>query len=254
VQLFRRLPRGVELTAEGLAFRRHAQIAWDASAAARDAARRAALGEEGSLTIGFTGSASFNPNVTASIATFRQAHVNLHLTLVEHPTSRLIEELRARRVDVAFLRPTLADEALLTVVRLPDEPLRLVLPATHRLAGMAKVDLASVASDPFVLYPRVNGPLLYDAMIAACARSGFSPTHVQEAPQLTSVVTLVAAGLGVALIPASICQLHAQGVAHADLLDTLATAPLALARRADLPSSPASDNFLRHVRASLAQA
>ena len=143
---------------------------------------------------------------------------------------------------MAFLRSAHIDNAAFELIRLPDEPLYLVLPSTHPLARRRGVSLTELAGDAFVLFPRANGPPLYDAVIVACNRSGFSPKVVQEAPQLSSAVTLVAAGIGVTLVPESMCQLHAHGVSHARLQDPSASAPLALACLKDHDSAIA-DNF-----------
>lgn len=88
------------------------------------------------------------------------------------------------------------------------------LPASHRLAARSSVGLGELAQEPFVLYPRGNGQALYDAVIAACQASGFSPRIVQEAPQMVSTISLVAAGIGIAVVPESMRQLHGNGVAY----------------------------------------
>jgi DNA-binding transcriptional LysR family regulator len=251
-QLFRRHPRGAELTQAGIAFKQYAEKSIEAVEQATLAAQRAAAGEAGSLKIGFTNSASFNRSVTSSIAQFRSDFPKLHLELIEQPTVSLLAELEARRVDVAFIRRASVEDPRIRLIRLPPERLRLALPANHRLARRHRVNLGEVATEPFVLFPRRNGPPLYDEVILACNRRGFSPTIVQEAPQFSSAITLVAAGIGIALIPESLCQIHAFGVAHADIADRLATVPLSLVMLDDAREAPAIDNFVRHVRAELA--
>jgi DNA-binding transcriptional LysR family regulator len=250
VRLFRRLPRGVELTEAGQLFRPRAQLAIDSVEEAVAAARHVAKGEAGMISIGFTNSASFNPMVTSIIAKFRQQYPGLHIKLIEHPTAQLIVELGSKRVDVAFLRCAQTDDSRLQLISLPDERLRLVLPSSHILAKRRSISLAKLAADPFVLFPRANGPLLYDAVIVACNRCGFSPKVVQEAPQLSSAVTLVAAGIGVTLIPQSMCQLHAHGVSHADIKDPNARVAMTLGHLKD-HGSPSVDNFIKHVLAEL---
>ena len=98
VRLFRRLPRGVELTAAGHVFRTRAQLAVDSAEEAVASARHVSTGQAGAITIGFTNSASFNPRVTSSIAKFRQQYPGLHIKLVELPTARLVEEVESKRV------------------------------------------------------------------------------------------------------------------------------------------------------------
>ena len=101
------------------------------------------------------------------------------------------------------------------------------------------------ATDRFILYPRANGRLLYDAIIAACGQAGFSPLIVQEAPQMASTVNLVAAGVGVALVPASMRQIRAPGVAYVQLSAPVPVASLALVQGQDLLVTAAVRNFIR---------
>lgn len=243
-RLFYRLTRGVELTEAGRAFMPFAQAAVQAAEQAALAAQRAARGEIGGLTIGFTSSASFNPRVPGIIGRFRERFPGLALSLVEQTTSRLLLALDDGTVDVAFLRPALGESDGLVTRRLPDEDLWVALPARHRLTGRPRIELIDLAGEPFILYPRANGRLLYDSIIAACRNAGFSPRIAQEAPQMASTVNLVAAGVGVTLVPESMCQLHAQGVTYARIAGDGPKAQLVVAHRRDGPVPPAVRNFM----------
>jgi len=247
VRLFHRLTRGVELTEAGRAFMPLAQSAVQAAEQARTAAQRAARGELGGLSIGFTSSASFNPIVPGIIGRFREGFPSLAISLVEQTTTRLLESLADGTLDIAFLRPVLGETDGLATRRLPDEDLWVALPARHRLAGTGPLDLLDLAGEPFILYPRANGRLLYDTIIAACRNAGFSPRIAQEAPQMASTVNLVAAGVGVALVPESMCQLHAQGVEYARIAGNGPKAQLVVAHKRDGPMPPAVRNFMSVV-------
>ncbi len=118
---------------------------------------------------------------------------------------------------------------------------RSALPAGRRQCR----PLSELAADPFILYPRDNGRLLYDAIIAACGRAGFSPRIAQEAPQMASTVNLVAAGVGIALVPASMRQIRSPGVAYAQLTGTPPVAVLSLVQGPDAALTPAVRNFVR---------
>jgi DNA-binding transcriptional LysR family regulator len=249
VRLFHRLTRGVELTEAGRAFMPLAQSAVQAAEQAKAAAQRAARGEIGGLSIGFTSSASFNPIVPGIIGRFREGFPSLAISLVEQTTTRLLESLADGTLDIAFLRPVLGETDGLATRRLPDEDLWVALPARHRLAGSGPLDLLDLAGEPFILYPRANGRLLYDTIIAACRNAGFSPRIAQEAPQMASTVNLVAAGVGVALVPESMCQLHAQGVEYARIAGNGPKAQLVLAHKRDGPMPPAVRNFMSVVAA-----
>ncbi|MBY0296780.1 MAG: LysR family transcriptional regulator [Methylobacterium sp.] len=244
-QLFHRLTRGVELTEAGRAFLPYARAALVASEEGAAAAIRAAKGELGQLRIGFTSSASFNPIVTGTIGRFRDAYPGLDLALQEQVTSVLLRFLREGRIQLAFLRAAGDETEGLRSTALPDEPLWAALPVKHRLAGEGRIDLSDLAADRFIVYPRANGRLLYDAIVAACGRAGFSPRIVQEAPQMASTVNLVAAGVGVALVPASMRQIRAPGVAYVRLAPPTPVASLALVQGADLLMTAAVRNFIR---------
>ena len=117
------------------------------------------------------------------------------------------------------------------------------LPAGHALAdeqGPAR-PLAALAMEAFILYRRPAGPGLYDAIVAACHRAGFTPVVAQEAPRLPSTLSLVAAGLGISLVPASMRRVAMAGVSFRELRDCPGlSAPLHLAlRRADLSATAA---------------
>ncbi len=247
VRLFHRMTRGVELTEAGVAFMPLAQAALQAADQAGEAARRAAKGEIGGISIGFTSSASFNPRVPHIIGRFRESYPGLKITLEEKTTAKLLESLQSATLDVAFLRPTLGETDGLVSRRLPDEDLWIALPARHRLAGVDTLALVELAGDPFILYPRANGRLLYDSIIAACRNAGFSPRIAQEAPQMASTVNLVAAGVGVALVPESLCRLHAQGVTYARIAGDGPKAQLVVSHLRSATVPPAVRNFMSCV-------
>lgn len=234
VQLFRRRPRGVELTQAGEALLTEARAVLDRAEHAASAARRAARGEAGRLGLGFTSSASFHPLVPRIIREFRAASPLVSLTLDEAGTAELVEGLRAERIDAAFIRSPIGPAADLTVHSLLEEEMVAALPGGHRLAARAKtrLPLAGLESESFILYRRPLGPGLYDAIIVACQRAGFSPRIGQEAPRMLATLSLVAAGLGVTLIPASMQRIGVEGVAYRPL-DRKAglVAPLNLACR-----------------------
>ena len=211
-RLFTRTARGVALTAAGEAFLPHAEAALREVERARTAARRISHGDLGTIRIGFTSAASLNPLVPAAISSFRNAYPDVELRLVVQPTTPLLAQISQDVIDVAFVPPT--ERESLRAIPLPDEHLWIALPAGHALAARKRIRLGELSNEPFILYPRANGSLLYDAIIAACQSAGFSPRVVQEAPQMASMVSLVAAGVGVTLVPESVCQLRPAGVRY----------------------------------------
>jgi DNA-binding transcriptional LysR family regulator len=255
VQLFRRLPRGVALTEAGEALLGDVRgILGDVEdAVAR--ARRTARGEQGAIVVGFTSSAPFHPFVPAAIRGFREAWPDVSMMLEEAGTGDLVEALRAERIDAAFIRSPVADAEGLAVHALFDEPMVAALPAGHALAapdggGDAPLPLSALAAERLVLYRRHSGPGLFDAIIGACQRAGFSPDIAQEAPRIVSTLNLVAAGLGVSLVPESLARLGLDGVAWRRLAARPAlTAPLNLAVRRS-GQTAATAHFVAQVRAA----
>src|SRR5882672_9908045 len=251
VQLFRRKPRGVELTQAGEALLAEARVILDRVEHATAATRRTARGEAGRIGLGFTSSASFHPLVPRVIRAFREAHPLVALSLEEGGTAELVEGLRAERIDAAFVRSPIGPAAKLIVHSVLGEEMVAVLPAGHRLGGGAaasRMPLADLAAETFILYRRPLGPGLYDAIIAACQRAGYSPAIGQEAPRMLATLSLVAAGLGVTLVPSSMRRLRVHGVAYRPL-DSAAglVAPLNLAYRRG-ESSAVARRFVAIVR------
>jgi DNA-binding transcriptional LysR family regulator len=253
VQLFRRKPRGVELTYAGRALLGDARAIMAQVEHAFASTRRTARGEQGRITIGFTSSAPFHPFVPRVIRSFREAFPLIALTLEESGTTELIQDLREERVDAAFIRTPVAEPVGLRVDTLLEEAMLVALPSQHVLARSRRGDDAAVAlkrlaGETFIVYRRHSGPGLYDAIIAACHAAGFSPLIGQEAPRIVSTLNLVAAGLGLSIVPASLQRMHMDGVSYRRLTGTAQPrAPLLLAsRRGD--TSPIVRQFLALVR------
>ena len=252
-QLFRRKPRGVELTPAGRALFDEARAILARVDEAVAATKRAAQGEAGRIGIGFTSSASFHPFVPRTIRAFREAQPLVALALEESGTTELVAALRAQAIDAAFVRSPVGESDDLFVRPLFDEKMVAALPSGHRLSGAGDdLPLAALADETFILYRRPVGPGLHDAIIAACDRAGFSPKIGQEAPRMLSTLSLVAAGLGVTVVPASMSRLEAEGVVYRPIDPSAQlTAPLNLAYRRD-EISAAVRRFVALVQRSAA--
>ena len=239
VLLMHRLPRGVRPTEAGKALLAEARAVLARAEGLNDVVRRAARGEQGRLAIGFTSSAALHPFVPAALRTFREALPGVSIVLEEAGTGELVDALLHERLDAAFVRSSVASMANLLVDPVLDEPMIAVLPIGHPLATDAgsPLPLAALGGEEFVLYRRPAGPGLYDAILAACRAAGFSPIIAQEAPRLPATLSLVAAGLGVSIVPASMRRLGGENIAYRVLADCPGlSAPLHLAmRRTVLP-------------------
>jgi DNA-binding transcriptional LysR family regulator len=236
VQLLRRKPRGVELTEAGRALLADARAILAHIDHAFATTRRTARGEQGRIAVGFTSSAPFHPFVPRVIRAFRESFPLIALTLEEGGTVELIEDLRHERIDAAFVRTQVADPMGVTINPLLEEAMLAALPSTHALAAGGAADgpplpLAALAAETFIVYRRRSGPGLYDAIFAACHAAGFSPLVGQEAPRIVSTLNLVAAGLGIAIVPASLQRMQMDGVVYRRLTGTHPRAPLLLATR-----------------------
>ena len=244
--LFHRVPHGAELTAAGAAFLGEAKASLAAAEKAKLAAQSANRGETGRLSLGFTASSAFNPVVSTTIRRFRARWPEVQLAPTEMNTLALMQKLERGELDATFMRPGLDDPAGIRLRRLPDEPMVIALPASHPLARRSKLPLAALVDEPFILFPRLVGLSLYDDVVLACRKAGFELTVAQEAPQISSVVNLVAADLGVSIVPASISQIKLEGVAYRPIEGPPAVARLALAIL-KTHRSPVTENLMSLV-------
>jgi DNA-binding transcriptional LysR family regulator len=212
--LFARKPRAVTLTAAGEALLEDARRILRDVERATERVRRVARGESGRLRLGMINSAPFHPLIPKVIREFRRAYPQVALSLDEGPTPQLAAAVRDDVLDVAFVRPLLGAEPGLCSEVVADEEMVVALPSGHPLTKRSSVSLLALSIEPFVLFPRTVGAGLHDEIVSACRSAGFSPRIVQETSQVTSIVNLVAAGLGVSIVPASMQQVHSDGVSY----------------------------------------
>jgi DNA-binding transcriptional LysR family regulator len=229
--LFHRLAHGAELTEAGKAFLAGVKEMPLIAERATMAARRASRGVTGSLRIGFTPSTTFNGVAPSAIRAFRRAYPEVHLSLEEANTARLVVGLQEGAFDAAFLRPGASAAEGLQLKQLAEEPMVVALPKAHRAAALKRIDLAMLEHDPFLLFPREVAPTIYDTIVDACRKAGFEPGISQLAPHFSTIVNLVAAELGVSIVPASMMQMRVAGIAYRPIAGQSPTTQLALAYR-----------------------
>jgi DNA-binding transcriptional LysR family regulator len=217
VRLLERTRRHVQLTDAGRLVLEEARRTLAQADRVIGTARRAAEGSAGFLRIGFSSSAPYT-TLPAILRAFRTEFPDVALSLFERSTEEQIDLLAAGAIDVGFVRRPIenAPESLVarTILR---EPLIIALPHDHRLRRLPSVSMRSLARESFILFPRQAAPGLYDQILSLCRRSGFTPRVAQEAVQMQTIVSLVSAGLGVAIVPASMRQLHRERVAYRTL-------------------------------------
>lgn len=230
--LFHRTTRSVSLTAAGRAFVDEARKILRAVDGSADVARQAAQGMTGRLGVGFTGSNTYSllPMVASSL---RREMPNAVL----HAEGEMLapaqtEALVTRQLDVCFGRKRSPNPDLESRV-IWQEPLSVILPQHHRLAGEDAIRLEDLASESFVTYPSRTGSIMFELTMSACAEAGFAPHVVQEATQTSTLVSLVAAGFGVAIAPQSVQHIRVAGAVHKPLAGQLAVSDLVLIWRRD---------------------
>lgn len=179
-------------------------------------ARRAGDGLVGSLRLSFVASTA-RALLPHLIRAFQARHGEVVLDLSEASTARQIEALRTDRTDIGLVVLPLDDPHDLTVVDIDKGALVAALPGAHPLARNPTVALAALACEPWVHFPARYGPGLHGRIAAACTAAGFAPRVVQEAVQMETIVGLVAAGLGVAVVPPSLADAGRPDVAFRPL-------------------------------------
>ncbi len=236
VQLLERTRRRVQLTDAGRAVLEEARRTLSQAERVRSVARGAAEGSVGLLRVGFSSSAPYT-TLPAILRAFRARSPGVVLNLLERSTEEQVGMLAAGALDVGFVRRPIPDAPESLVVRtILHEPLILALPQEHRLRRQRSIPVRSLAGEPFVLFPRQAAQGLYDEIMALCRRSGFVPRVAQEAVQMQTIVSLVSAGLGVAIVPDSMRRLHREHVSYRPLGAGRVMTELAVAYDGNNPS------------------
>src|SRR5258708_2903570 len=180
-------------------------------------------------------SGSASPGQPRSTPSLRQQSARssepilMSTSLEEANTARLVAGLRENMLDAVFLRSEALEGDDLELRPISDEPMLVVLPASHPAARSAQEDLIRLRDDARILTPRGVGQTLFDTVISTCRQAGFEPVLGQLAPQLGSVINLVAAVLGLSIVPASMRQLRVTGFAYREDKGMTPIAKLALA-------------------------
>ncbi|MCA1702076.1 MAG: LysR family transcriptional regulator [Actinobacteria bacterium] len=218
VQLFVRGRHGVHLTPAGRTFLEGARATLGQAETAARIARRVAEGQVGRLRVGHVDAAS-SELLPGVLRAFHKRAPDVRLIVEENTSQALAQAVEVGELDVAFVRPPVA-QAGLAREAVDDEELVAVLPESHLLAEGKTLELAALAEEPFILPPRHLNRVFHDRVMDACEEAGFRPDVADEAFPASSVTLLVAAGVGVSLVPALMAKhLCQQGVAYRSLKD-----------------------------------
>jgi DNA-binding transcriptional LysR family regulator len=243
-QLLTRTRRRVELTPSGQAFLRDARQLLSELDGAVQTARRIDAGQTGRLRINFVGSALLSV-VPGIVQRFRAAAPDVEIELHERPTAEQLRLVSAGVVDVGLVRPPIEELADLHSQVVLRERTVAALPAGHELAQLRRVPLRRLAAEPLVLFPRDQAPGFHDLLMSSMAALGTHPHVVQYAPEMLTIIGLVAARIGVSLAPASVTRLALEGVTYR---------PVTGAPHADLVAITRVDDQSPLVRAFMAHA
>lgn len=245
IQLLFRTKRRVQLTAAGAVMLDQARSVLTRAEQAVRAAQLAARGRTGWLGVGFVGSATYDM-LPASLKLFRQRSPGVEVTLSEMTTAEQVQALHEKRIHVGFVRPPVRAEglALETIAR---EPILVALPRGHRLAHRATIPLRSLAGEEFILHPREPRPSWVDYVIGLCREAGFEPNVVQETMEVQTSISLVAGGVGIAVVPGAVAKMPRRGVVYRRLSRPSPMTELIAAYRQD-ELSPVLRDFLAVVR------
>ncbi|RYX95170.1 MAG: LysR family transcriptional regulator [Comamonadaceae bacterium] len=201
-KLLTRNSKSVQLTAAGRAFVPAARALLDQAKQAAGLARDVGEGMAGSLTIGFAGTMVYS-GLPAIIDGFQAQHPQLRLVLKELSSSEQLVELSNDRLDIGFAHTTRVPPGLSQIL-VSSQPFAGCLPKAHPLAGQAALSLGDLRSEPFAVVSRTVSPDYHERILASCQAAGFEPLIRYELQHWLSVVSLVAQGMGVALVPASL--------------------------------------------------
>jgi DNA-binding transcriptional LysR family regulator len=247
--LLRRSKRRVELTDAGAYLLDQARMMLADAETLAARTRRIESGETGRLTLGFISTVDYSV-LPGLLSAYRAAHPGVTLELRELTSDVQLRELHEGRIDAGMVLAPV-DDAALAMLPLLREPLVAALPADDPLArSRTALSVASLAGRPFVIFPRSAAAGLYDAIIEFCRQAGFTPRIAQEAIQMQTIVSLVSAGLGVALVPASLRHLRRRGVVYRPLRQDSPRLTVLLAWRSASRSSCLAQ-FVATARASV---
>ena len=249
VRLLERDKRNVALTEAGRVFLEEARQILAKAEEARSHVLAAAAGYSGQLRLAYTVSVSFHPALPQALLRYGQIAPNVRIQLNEMYSEPQFAALLAGQIDVGFVRDEpqhTKDARSLRLTVIDREPLLLALPSGHPLAARKSVRLAEVADDAFITQPRELAATLYDRLVKLAAKAGFKPRINQHAQQINGLLALVAAGLGLALVPSTMRTVRLAGVSYVPLEDADAYLLLAAASRIQ-DQSPALEKFLATV-------
>lgn len=208
----------IALTAAGQVFYEDCQRTMLQVRMAMERARRAGLGLEGALRLSFVPSAALDV-LPAILKHFQQACPTVHLQVTAETTARQLRHLSRGEVDLALVVGPVYEARELELIDLQAQRFVIAVPSGHRFAHRGSVRIKELATESFISFPASEGAGFVAALMGACENAGFHPNVVQEASQMQAILMLVAGGLGIALVPASLRLLKMNDVVFLEVAD-----------------------------------
>src|SRR5580658_6087370 len=228
VRLFERNRRKTTLTAAGVAFRDEAAAALSQLEKAIRRARLAASGKLGLLRIGFVSTAG-NEIVPDIVRQFRKSNPEVEFSLRNILTAEQVQMLERGSLDVGFLRLPLGEYSALDVVTVHRERFVLVVPSSHKLAERKRVRLREVVGEDFVMYERTYAPGFHDLIYGIFRDARIAPNVSQTAVEIPMLISLVASGMGISILPASTVKHSVASVVACGILDRIPKVEIGIA-------------------------
>jgi DNA-binding transcriptional LysR family regulator len=231
-RLFDRDKRHVSLTSAGRRFRGRVAELLSLVDSAKADARSTERGLQGTIDVGYTALSMFSTALPDAIRKYRRLAPNVVISLRELPSLEQLHELGERRLDVGVLRKVDVEAPKgIAIVEWYGTPLVAAIPKDHPRAAQETLSLSELKDDAFIMYPRRAGTGIYWQVLELCSAAGFRPRTVREVLESSTMIGLVAAGVGIAIVPADMNCIQFSGVAFRRLRDPGAHTTLHLARR-----------------------
>ncbi|MDR7050829.1 DNA-binding transcriptional LysR family regulator [Duganella sp. 3397] len=231
VELFDRVGRTVKLTTEGRVFLADATRLLNLAEQAETTVRRASQGKTGRVRIGFTGAAGYEL-IPGLLAAAKVALPEIDVVLFELISVAQIEAFYANTIDLGFMRPVSSRQQL-TLQLVEEEPLVVALPKGHPLCAYERIALRQLNDQPFIMHSPVQGKYFYDRLMGIFSSNDVHVQITQYIDQSPTILSMVRAGLGVSILPASAQRFHYDNVEFRHLDNVVAQAEMSMAWRAD---------------------
>jgi DNA-binding transcriptional LysR family regulator len=234
VQLFFRQSRRIQLTPAGKVFLGDARAILASVDQATQRIQRFDMGEEGSIRLGFTSSASMHQMTPDLVRVFRETYPLITVEIEEGAAHDLINALEQERIDIAFSRSSVKPYPGIASMELLKEDMVIAVPINHPLTKLPNetIRLKDLCDENFIFYQQVNGSGIKESLIEECAKVGFEPRSAQIVYRIIGALHLVASGLGIAIVPKSMQAIQPDSIVYKTFEpDSVITVPLSIAYR-----------------------